>query len=93
MVIKRTKDFADSLQRKIGARTIPLRYVIHTNDTIIVTPLPLARGQPYSTTHRLVEEEFVARVSHAHALYRDNNSSVCYLLEEVTRDTNFSALI
>jgi hypothetical protein len=40
-----------------------------------------------------VEEELVARASHAHALYRDDNASVYYFLEEATRGTSYSASI
>lgn len=52
--------FADFLQRKIGARTIPLSYVICTNSTVLVTAPLFTRGQPCSTTHTSVEGELVA---------------------------------
>ena len=35
----------------------------------------------------------MARASHNHAIYRDDNAKVYYLLEEATRDTNCSTSI
>ena len=35
----------------------------------------------------------MVRASHTHTLYRYDNASVHYLLEEATRDTSFSASI
>ncbi len=40
-----------------------------------------------------MEVELVARAAHNHALYRDDNAKVYYLLEEATRTTSYSASI
>ena len=50
-------------------------------------------SQPHSTLHGSVEAELVARASHTHALFRDDNSAVYYALEEATRTTIYAASI
>jgi hypothetical protein len=50
-------------------------------------------GQPHSDEHGSVEAELIARASHNNALYRDDNASVYYLLEEATRTTPYAASI
>ena len=74
-------------------RTIPLSYVIRDAVAVpVVAPL-LATDQPHSTEHGSVEAELIARSSHGHALYRDDNSSVYHYLEEATRSTVYAASI
>jgi len=92
-VIKWTEAFQDFLNRVIGARTIPLSYVIRPNVAVPATAPTLAANQPHSEEHGSVERELVARASHAHALYRDDNAQVYYYLEEATRTTQYAASI
>jgi hypothetical protein len=75
-IIKWTEAFADFIHRIIGVRTIPLAYVIREDVVVPAVPPALMNGQPHSEEHGSVEVELVARASHAHALYRDDNSSV-----------------
>jgi hypothetical protein len=92
-VTKWTESFVDFLNRTIGVRTIPLVYVVRAD---VVPPLlhpPLAVGQPYAEVHGSVEAEMIARASHTHALYRDDNAKVYYYLEEATRTTTYAASI
>ena len=92
-IIKWTQAFADHLHRVIGVRTIPLAYVIR-EEVVVPNPAPaLLAGQPHSEMHGSIEAELVARASHTHALYRDDNSSVYHLLEEATRTTSYAASI
>jgi len=64
----------------IGVRDIPLLYVIR--DLEIVPPAtPLAIDQPYYVEHGTVEEELIARTSHSHPLFRNDNGEVFDLLE------------
>jgi len=85
MVIKWTEAFADFLNRVIGTRTIPLSYVIRDDEAV---PAPaLATNQPYGAEFSSVEVELIARASHGHALFRDDNTKVYYYLEEATRTT------
>ena len=92
-VTKWTEAFQDFLNRVIGTRMIPLSYVIRENDIVPAAPPALATNQPYSTQHGSVEGELIARASHAHPLYRDDNAKVYYYLEEATRSTSYAASI
>ena len=72
---------------------IPLAYVIRI-DPQVPGPAPtLAPNQPHSTEHGSVEGELIARASHTHALFRDDNSVVYYHLEEATKGTSYAASI
>jgi hypothetical protein len=50
-------------------------------------------GAPHSTEHEAIETELIARASHGHSLFREDNSSVYYKLEEATRATSYAASI
>ena len=54
---------------------------------------PLAPGQPHSIEHGSVEAELIAWSSHTHALFRNDNSDLYFLLEEATRSTPYAASI
>ena len=85
--------FQDFVNRVIGARMIPLAYVIRIDPEVPGNAPPLAANQPHSTEHGTVEGELVARAAHTHALFRDDNSVVYYHLEEATRGTSYAASI
>ena len=89
-VLKWVEAFQDFLHRKIGARGIPLAYVVR--ETVQVPPIvpPLATDRPHSIMYGSVEAELIARASHDHPLFRDDNSSVYYLLEEALRGTSLA---
>ena len=63
---------------------IPLAYVIQINPQVPGPAPTLAPNQPHSTEHGSVEGELIARASHTHALFRDDNSVVYEHLEEAT---------
>lgn len=92
-VIKWTEAFTDFLHRHIGIRMIPLAYV--TRDVILVPAAApaLAPNRSHSTTYGSVEDKLIARASHNHPLYCDDNSQVYYYLEEATRTTSYAASI
>jgi hypothetical protein len=92
-IIKWTEAFKDFINRVIGVRTIPLAYVIRPESNVPAAAPALAAGQPHSVEHGSVEAEMIARASHDHALYRDDNSAVYYKLEEATRGTQYAASI
>ena len=92
-IIKWTEAFRDFLNRVIGVRIIPLSYVIRQDVEVPGAAPPLLLNQPHSIQHGSVEEELIARASHTHALYRDNNASVYHYLEEATRSTVYAASI
>ena len=67
-IIKWTGAFQDFLNRVIGARMIPLAYVIQIDPQVPGLAPPLAANQPHSTEHGSVEGELIARAAHTHAL-------------------------
>ena len=92
-VIKWTESFADFLHRNIGVQTIPLAYVTREDVIVPVIAPPLAPNRPHSAVHGSVEGKLVARASHNHPLFCDDNSQVYYHLEEATRTSSYAALI
>ena len=92
-VIKWMEAFKDFLNRKIGNRNIPLVYIIREVLNPPAAAPPLAPGQPHFLEYGSVEAELIARASHAHALFRDDNSDLYFLLEEATRGTQYAASI
>ena len=92
-VIKWTEAFDNFLHRKLGVRHVPLAYATCSEVTPPAVCPPLATDLPHSSEHGSVEADMVARASHLHPLYRDDNSSVYYLVEEATRGTSYAATI
>lgn len=92
-VIKWTEAFNDYLHRKVGARTIPLAYVTCMEANVPAACPATAHNMPHSAEFGSVEGDLVARASHAHPLYRDDNSQVYYDLEEATRGMSYAASI
>jgi hypothetical protein len=91
-IIKWTEAFRDYLHRMVGVRTIPLAYVIRPSVAVPVIGT-IATGAPHSGEHEAIEIELTARASHVHPLYREDNSTVYYKLEEATRATSYAASI
>lgn len=89
-MLKWVESFTDFLSRKIGVRFIPLAYVVRDEEDVPVAVPALANGMPHSTTHGSVEEEMVARASHGHPLFREDNSKVYFLLEESLRGSTYA---
>ena len=77
----------------IGTRKIPLSYVIR--DTVAVTgdAPPLMPNQPYDAEFESVEEEMIGHVTHTHPLYRNDNASLYFYLEEATCSTMYTRSI
>lgn len=82
--------FVDFLHRVNGVRHCPLVYVIRP-DSAVPAPPALLRNRPYSAEHGSVEGEMIARLSHNHALFRDDNAKVYHYLEEATRGTIYAS--
>ena len=80
---------------------IPLAYVIREDDDVSANAPPLANvpallgggSYPYSAEHGSVEDELVARGSHTHPLFRNDNAQVYHYMEEATRGTIYAASI
>ena len=92
-VIKWMEAFQDFLNRKIGNQNIPLVYIIPDEPNPPAAAPPLAPGQPHSIEHRSVEAELITRALHTHALFRNDNSDLYFLLEETTPSTPYAASI
>ena len=62
---------------------------------MLVTSLspPNLNNQPYAEKYGSIEAELIARASHDHALFREDNQEVYYKLEEATRGTTYAASI
>ena len=83
-VIKWMEAFLDFLNRKIGNRNITLAYIIRDEPNPPAAASHLAAGQPHSIEHGSAEADLVARASHTHALFRNDNSDLYFLLEKAT---------
>ena len=92
-IIKWTEAFSDYLHRTIGSRVIPLAYVTRETIEVPAAVPTLAPNSPHSVQHGSVEADLIARASHTHALYREDNAKVYYYLEEATRGTSYAASI
>jgi hypothetical protein len=91
-IIKWTEASRDYLHRVIGICTVPLAYVIQPEAPVPAKGIQ-ATGTPRSTEHKAIKTELIARAFHGHPLFREDNSSVYYKLEEATRATSYAALI
>ena len=89
-IIRWTEAFRDHLHRCIGVRSIPLAYVIRKDEVVVAICPPLTPDQPYSEEWGSVEDDLINRASHDHGLFRDDNASVYYKLEESTRGTVYA---
>ena len=92
-IIKWTEAFPNFLNRVIGARMIPLAYVVRNDPQVPGLAPALAPNQPNSTEHVSMLGELIARASHTLARFRDDNSVVYYHLDEATRGTSYEASI
>ena len=92
-VIKWTEAFLDFLNRKIGNHNIPLAYIIRDEPNPPAMAPPLTPSQPHSVEHGSVEVELIAQASHTHALFRNDNSDLYFLLEEAMQGTSYAASI
>ena len=72
---------------------VPLSYVIREDAAVPAAVPALAQNQPHSTQQGSVEADMIARASHTHALFRNDNKKVYHLLESATRSTQYAATI
>ena len=92
-IMRWSESFKDYLRQCFGVRSIPLIYVTRDEVAVPAVVPPLAAGQPHSTVAGSVEEELIARASHTHALFREDNGLVYFKLEVATRGTSYAASI
>lgn len=92
-ILKWVEAFYDFLHRKVGVRSIPLAYVTRDHVQVPIVAPPLLPNRPHSEEHGSVEGELIARASHDHPLYRDDNAQVYYHVEEALRSTVYAPSI
>lgn len=92
-ITKWTDTFNDFCWKVVGARNIPLAYVIRENAVVSPNPEPLAPGKSYSNGSGSVEAELVNRASFDHALYRSDNAKVYAYIEEAVRSSQYNSSI
>ena len=92
-IIKWAEAFTDYLNRIIGVRMAPLAYVIRTQTTPPVACPPRAIDLPHTAEYGSVEADLVARATHTHPIYREDNAALYYKLEEATCSTSYAASI
>jgi len=89
-VMKWTDAFKSYLERRIGARNIPLSYVIRADAAVPVEIPALIAGQPYSGENGSLETELITRASHVHNLFKTDNATVFHCLVEATMGLPYS---
>ena len=57
----------------IGARNVPLTYLIREDPVVTQPPMELEIDRPYSAPNDSISSEFVERVTHIHALFTTDN--------------------
>ena len=92
-IIKWTEVFQDFLHRVIRVRMIPLAYVTRADAEVLAVVPALENNRPHSEECGSVENELIARASHEHELFREDNAKVYYHLEEATHGTSNEASI
>ena len=92
-LIKWMEAFQDFLHCVISVCTIPLAYVICMMADVPVQAPPLDANQPHSEEHRSVENELIAHASHRHVLFKEDNSTTYYHLEEAMCSTTYGMSI
>ena len=92
-IMKWRDAFKDYLGRCIGARMIPLSYVVRADADVPALAPPLLVDHPHSEEAGSVEQELINRALHTHPLFRDDNATVYYRIEEATRSTQYAASI
>lgn len=97
-VMKWIEPFEDCLRRTIGARMVPLYYVVRPDEEVPETiPRFIATGNTITHAHSeeygSVEQEMTFLASHTDSLFREDSQRVYFKLEEATRGTGYAATI
>ena len=72
---------------------IPLAFVTRAVVEVLAAVPALENNRPHSEEHGSVETKLIARASHKHELFCEDNAKVYYHLEEATRGTSYAASI
>ena len=92
-VMQWSTSFKVFLSGVLGKRQAPLLYVIRAEVDVPAVPPPLAANRPYSNVYGSIAEEMIARTSHDHILFSDDNKLVYQFIEQAVRGTSYAASI
>jgi hypothetical protein len=88
------ESFVLYLRQKVGVRECPLEYVVREVAAVVAVPPPLLAGEPHTEEHGgSIEGDMIARMSHAHTLFKADNGAVFELIETAVRGTAIAASI
>ena len=85
--------FSNHLHHCISVRMTVLAYVMQDEVTVDIVCPPLKTDQPFTEDHGSVDDDLIHCTLHSHGLYIDDNASVYFKFEEVTRDIAYTTLI
>ena len=93
-IVKWSESMIDFLHLIVGARMIPLSYVVRGDvDVPGEETAPSLNNLPYSQEHGSVEAELIARASHTDPAFREDNAKVYHYLQAATRSTTYNSSI
>lgn len=79
--------------KAFGIRKIPLAYLIREEVEVPHVAPDLLPNKPYSEAHGSVVNELIARATHTHDLFNEDNGQLFTLIEEAVRGTQYAASI
>ena len=92
-VVKWLEAYESYAGQKIACRDSPTAYVIREKEVPDAIPPTLARDEPHSEEHGSVRGELIARLTHTHGIYREDNAAVFDDIKLATRGTKYAASI
>ena len=92
-IVRWTESFEDFLHQIIGSRHISLAYLVRETVEAATPAPPLLNNRSYSHEHGSVMGELIARATHDHTKYKDDNQKLYSFLEEATRSTQYASSI
>ena len=86
-----TEIFLHFLSMIVGAINVPFACVVLATDIVDDSaPFELMEGTCYAEDAGSLEEELIKRASRVHPLFKEDNVSVYYMLEEATKQMVYS---
>ena len=93
-IIKYIESLRVHCMEVVGVRNCPLvAYLLRDDKVPPVTPSPLAQDQPHSEKFGSVEHEMIARLTHTHPLFRNDNQNLFNRLDIGLRNTSYASVL
>lgn len=92
-IVRWTESFEDFLHQIIGSRHIALAYLVRDDVDVANPPPALMANKSYAEENESVMGELIARATHNHTKYKDDNQKLYAFLEEATRSTQYASSI